>query len=252
MRSYDGCPSVAGLSAADAGFAVEASCTRQPVRDGLIVAVFRHYASRAAESKPLLHAHAEASIRARRPDGTRGNLSADSMQAHMVAAGTLYTLLFTFGMPSASAIRATAAPPPIGGQDMAARTASASSAATAARDRWKDGTSGSRMRQRHRAGHRAGPGRLHDTGDGCLPCTRPAGHNDHDRLLRPGAAHRLRKDDPAEDVSVLCLGQRGRHVARSRHCPRPARRGNAGSDARKDAGQGVAARQVQSAESPGQ
>ncbi|WFB89061.1 MULTISPECIES: MobF family relaxase [Streptomyces] len=67
---------------------------RRPVKDGLIVAVFRHYESRAAESKPLLHDHAVVSIRARRPDGTWGNLSADSMLAHIVAAGCLYTLLF--------------------------------------------------------------------------------------------------------------------------------------------------------------
>ncbi|AIS02542.1 putative TraA-like protein (plasmid) [Streptomyces glaucescens] len=67
---------------------------RRPVRDGLIVAVFRHYESRAAESKPLLHDHAVVSIRARRPDGTWGNLSADSMLAHIVAADTLYTLHF--------------------------------------------------------------------------------------------------------------------------------------------------------------
>ncbi|MFD5474454.1 MobF family relaxase [Streptomyces sp. NPDC127105] len=67
---------------------------RKPIRDGLIVAVFRHYESRAAESKPLLHDHAVVSIRARRPDGTWGNLSADSMLAHIVAADTLYTLLF--------------------------------------------------------------------------------------------------------------------------------------------------------------
>lgn len=60
---------------------------RKPIRDGLIVAVFRHYESRAAESKPLLHDHAVVSIRARRPDdkGTWGNLSADSMLAHIVA-----------------------------------------------------------------------------------------------------------------------------------------------------------------------
>ncbi|WP_254594597.1 MobF family relaxase [Streptomyces sp. 8P21H-1] len=43
---------------------------RKLIRDGLIVAVFRHYESRAAESKPLLHDHAVVSIRARRPDGT--------------------------------------------------------------------------------------------------------------------------------------------------------------------------------------
>ncbi|MFZ4176696.1 MobF family relaxase [Streptomyces griseoincarnatus] len=67
---------------------------RRPVKDGLIVAVFRHYESRAAESKPLLHDHAVVSIRARRPDGTWGNLSADSMLAHIVAADCLYTLLF--------------------------------------------------------------------------------------------------------------------------------------------------------------
>ncbi|MGW0538094.1 MobF family relaxase [Streptomyces sp. NPDC003032] len=67
---------------------------RKPIRGGLIVAVFRHYESRAAESKPLLHDHAVVSIRARRPDGTWGNLSTDSMLAHIVAADTLYTLLF--------------------------------------------------------------------------------------------------------------------------------------------------------------
>lgn len=69
---------------------------RARVKDGLIVAVFRHYESRAAESKPLLHDHALISIRARRPDekGTWGNLSADSTLAHIVAADTLYTLYF--------------------------------------------------------------------------------------------------------------------------------------------------------------
>ncbi|OEJ55355.1 conjugal transfer protein TraA [Streptomyces agglomeratus] len=69
---------------------------RARVKDGLIVAVFRHYESRAAESKPLLHDHALVSIRARRPDdqGTWGNLSADSTLAHIVAADTLYTLYF--------------------------------------------------------------------------------------------------------------------------------------------------------------
>lgn len=58
--------------------------------------MFRHYESRAAETKPLLHDHAVASIRARRPDraGTWGNLSADSMLANIVAADTLYTLHF--------------------------------------------------------------------------------------------------------------------------------------------------------------
>ncbi|MGW1710530.1 relaxase domain-containing protein [Streptomyces sp. NPDC002206] len=67
---------------------------RAPIRDGLIVAVFRHYESRAVESKPLLHGHAVVSIRTRRSDGTWGNLSADSMLEHIVAAGTLYTLTF--------------------------------------------------------------------------------------------------------------------------------------------------------------
>ncbi|MFH9090466.1 MobF family relaxase [Streptomyces sp. NPDC017673] len=69
---------------------------RARVKDGLIVAVFRHYESRAAESKPLLHDHALVSIRARRPDdqGTWGNLSADSILAHIVAADALYTLYF--------------------------------------------------------------------------------------------------------------------------------------------------------------
>jgi conjugative relaxase-like TrwC/TraI family protein len=65
---------------------------RARVKDGLIVAVFRHYESRAR--KPLLHDHAVVSIRARRPDGTWGNLSADSLMAHIVAADTLYTLYF--------------------------------------------------------------------------------------------------------------------------------------------------------------
>lgn len=48
---------------------------RKPVRDGQIVAVFRHYESRAADSRPLLHDHAVVSIRARRPhDGKWGNV----------------------------------------------------------------------------------------------------------------------------------------------------------------------------------
>jgi conjugative relaxase-like TrwC/TraI family protein len=65
---------------------------RAPVKDGLIFAVFRHYESRAG--KPLLHDHALLSIRARRPDGTWGNVSADSLLDNIVAAGTLYTLVF--------------------------------------------------------------------------------------------------------------------------------------------------------------
>ncbi|MFF5443240.1 MobF family relaxase [Streptomyces achromogenes] len=68
---------------------------RARVKDGLVVAVFRHYESRAAESKPLLHDHAVVSIRARRPhDGKWGNVSADSLMAHIVAADTLYLLYF--------------------------------------------------------------------------------------------------------------------------------------------------------------
>jgi hypothetical protein len=68
---------------------------RARVKDGLVVAVFRHYESRATESRPLLHAYAIVSIRARRPhDGKWGNLSADSLMANIVAADTLYTLLF--------------------------------------------------------------------------------------------------------------------------------------------------------------
>ncbi|MFD4756406.1 MobF family relaxase [Streptomyces sp. NPDC058426] len=67
---------------------------RKPVKDGLIVAVFRHYESRAAESRPLLHDHAVVSIRAQRPDGAWGNVSADSLLAHIVAADTLYLLYF--------------------------------------------------------------------------------------------------------------------------------------------------------------
>ncbi|MFD3484906.1 MobF family relaxase [Streptomyces sp. NPDC058665] len=65
---------------------------RKPIRDGLIVAVFRHYESRAGQ--PLLHDHGMVSIRARRPDGKWGNLSADSMLENIVAADTLYLLFF--------------------------------------------------------------------------------------------------------------------------------------------------------------
>ncbi|MEU1669391.1 MobF family relaxase [Streptomyces sparsogenes] len=68
---------------------------RARVKDGLVVAIFRHYESRATESRPLLHTHAVVSIRARRPhDGKWGNLSADSLMTHIVAADTLYTLYF--------------------------------------------------------------------------------------------------------------------------------------------------------------
>ncbi|WP_433549265.1 MobF family relaxase [Streptomyces sp. CA-294286] len=69
---------------------------RAGVREGLIIAAFRHYESRAAESKPLLHDHALVSVRVRRPDdkGTWGNLSADSILANFVAADTLSLLFF--------------------------------------------------------------------------------------------------------------------------------------------------------------
>ncbi|MFJ5026379.1 MobF family relaxase [Streptomyces goshikiensis] len=67
---------------------------RARVRDGLIVAVFRHYESRAADSRPLLHDHAVVSTRARRPDGTWGNQTAGALMKHIVAADALYTLLF--------------------------------------------------------------------------------------------------------------------------------------------------------------
>ncbi|WP_331756408.1 MobF family relaxase [Streptomyces sp. NBC_01568] len=67
---------------------------RARVRDGLIVAVFRHYESRAVDSRPLLHDHAVVSIRARRPDGTWGNQTAGALMTHIVAADALYTLHF--------------------------------------------------------------------------------------------------------------------------------------------------------------
>ncbi|MFD5888732.1 MobF family relaxase [Streptomyces sp. NPDC060334] len=71
-----------------------AGTRRARVRDGLIVAVFRHYESRAVDSRPLLHDHAVVSIRARRPDGTWGNQTAAALMTHIVAADTLYTLHF--------------------------------------------------------------------------------------------------------------------------------------------------------------
>lgn len=43
--------------------------------------------------KPRRPRHAVVSIRARRPDGTWGNLSAGSLLTHIVAADSLYTLL---------------------------------------------------------------------------------------------------------------------------------------------------------------
>ncbi|MGW3658823.1 relaxase domain-containing protein [Streptomyces sp. NPDC005151] len=45
---------------------------RAPVKDGLIIAVFRHYESRSGN--PLLHDHAVVSIKSRRPDGKWGNV----------------------------------------------------------------------------------------------------------------------------------------------------------------------------------
>ncbi|MFE4960908.1 MobF family relaxase [Streptomyces sp. NPDC056653] len=65
---------------------------RALVKDGLIIAVFRHYESRAG--KPLLHDHAVVSIKARRPDGKWGNVSTADILDNIVAAGTLYTLYF--------------------------------------------------------------------------------------------------------------------------------------------------------------
>ncbi|MGW1596816.1 relaxase domain-containing protein [Streptomyces sp. NPDC002343] len=66
---------------------------RARVKDGLTVAAFRHYESRATESRPLLHAHGIVSIRARRPhNGEWGNLSADWLMTHIVVAETLYLL----------------------------------------------------------------------------------------------------------------------------------------------------------------
>ncbi|MDX3772077.1 MULTISPECIES: MobF family relaxase [unclassified Streptomyces] len=65
---------------------------RAPVKDGLIIAVFRHYESRAG--KPLLHDHAVVSVKARRPDGKWGNVSTADLLDNIVEAGTLYTLAF--------------------------------------------------------------------------------------------------------------------------------------------------------------
>ena len=64
-----------------------------PVKDGLAVAVFRHWDSRTGQ--PLLHEHAVVSVKVRRPDGTWGNLDTARIYEHIVAAGTLYTLAFT-------------------------------------------------------------------------------------------------------------------------------------------------------------
>ncbi|MFD7714619.1 relaxase domain-containing protein [Streptomyces sp. NPDC059814] len=67
---------------------------RKLIRHGLTVAVFRHYESRAAESRPLLHDHAVVSIRVRRPDGkgTWGDLPADSLLAHIGVSDSLCAL----------------------------------------------------------------------------------------------------------------------------------------------------------------
>jgi hypothetical protein len=70
----------------------------------------------------------------------------------------------TFGVPSASAIRSAAAPPLIGGEGIAARKASASSASTAARDHRDDDTSGAGMRPVWRAHRKAAAGTLQALG----------------------------------------------------------------------------------------
>lgn len=70
---------------------------RARVKDGLIVAVFRHHESRAVDSRALPHAHAVVSVRVRRPhDGGWGNVSADSLMAHVVAADTLLDVFTSF------------------------------------------------------------------------------------------------------------------------------------------------------------
>ncbi|WP_189135310.1 MobF family relaxase [Wenjunlia tyrosinilytica] len=63
-----------------------------PVKDGLVVAVFRHHESRSG--RPLLHDHAVLSVKVRRPDGTWGNLATADLFENVVAADALYTLLF--------------------------------------------------------------------------------------------------------------------------------------------------------------
>ncbi|MGP3991291.1 MobF family relaxase [Streptomyces sp. 3N207] len=59
----------------------------------LAVARFRHFANR--DNFPLLHDHCVASIKAQRPDGAWGNLDTRRLYQHIVAAGTLYTLVIT-------------------------------------------------------------------------------------------------------------------------------------------------------------
>jgi hypothetical protein len=57
----------------------------------LVVAVFRHYDNRLGS--PLLHDHALISLKVARPDGKFGNLDTRRLFQHVVAAGTLYSLL---------------------------------------------------------------------------------------------------------------------------------------------------------------
>ncbi|MFF0050851.1 MobF family relaxase [Streptomyces sp. NPDC005498] len=59
----------------------------------LAVARFRHFENR--DGYPLLHDHCVTSVKVQRPDGTWGNLDTRRLYQHVVAAGTLYTLLIT-------------------------------------------------------------------------------------------------------------------------------------------------------------
>ncbi|MET8249687.1 MobF family relaxase [Streptomyces sp. NPDC005202] len=59
----------------------------------LVVARFRHFDNR--DGFPLLPDHCLPSIKAQRPDGAWGNLDTMRLYQHVVAAGTLYTLLMT-------------------------------------------------------------------------------------------------------------------------------------------------------------
>ncbi|MER5466396.1 MobF family relaxase [Streptomyces sp. NPDC002668] len=59
----------------------------------LVVARFRHFDNR--DGFPLLHDHCVTSVKAQRPDGAWGNLDTRRLYEHVVAAGTLYTLLIT-------------------------------------------------------------------------------------------------------------------------------------------------------------
>ena len=59
-----------------------------------MVARFRHFENRDGCS-PLLHDHCVTSVKVQHPDGTWGNLDTRRLYQHVVAAGTLYTLLIT-------------------------------------------------------------------------------------------------------------------------------------------------------------